>query len=57
MLTQTPPFKGVTTVSGSVGDVLEALAQSDGAEVGVRLRLPGCQRWLGRALTKHPFLG
>jgi hypothetical protein len=47
VLTQTPPFMGLTTDAGSVGDVLEALMQSDGADVGVA---PGCQRWLGPRL-------
>jgi hypothetical protein len=47
VLTQTPPFRGLTTDAGSVGDVLEALMQSDGADVGVA---PGCQRWLGPRL-------
>jgi hypothetical protein len=41
VLTQTPPFRGLTTDSGSVGDVLEALAQSDGADVGVAVEAAG----------------
>ena len=36
-----PPFRGLTTDSGSVGDALEALAQSDGADVGVALEAAG----------------
>jgi hypothetical protein len=35
VLTQMAPFRGLTTDSGSVGDAPEALAQSDGADVGV----------------------
>jgi len=44
VLMQTAPFRGLTTDSGSVGDALEALAQSDGADVEVALEAAGCQR-------------
>jgi hypothetical protein len=55
-LTQTPPFSGLTTDSGSVGEaLLEALAQS-GAAATSEWRLTA-SAGLARALTKHPFLG
>jgi hypothetical protein len=56
VLTQTPPFRGSPHESGSVGDALEARAQSDGADAGVALETAGLPAGLARALTKHPFL-
>jgi hypothetical protein len=52
VLTQTPPFRGLTTDSGSVGEaLLEAPAQSDAAATSEwRLRLSGCRRRLGLRL-------
>jgi hypothetical protein len=58
VLTQMAPFRGLTTDSGSVGDAPEALAQSDGADVGVAPEAAGLPALdLARTLTKHPFLG
>jgi hypothetical protein len=51
-------FQGGPTDSGSVREApLEALAQSDGADVGMRLSCRAASGGLARALTKHPFLG
>jgi hypothetical protein len=51
-------FQGGPTDSGSAREApLKALAQSDGADVGMRLSCRAASGGLARALTKHPFLG